>query len=83
MDVRTEGEFARDHLKGAYHIYVNELRQRLSELPTDREIWAYCHVGQRAYYALRVLQLNGFRVRNLTGGIETYKAVAQARRRDS
>jgi len=82
LDVRTEGEFTRDHLKGAHHIYVNELRQRLSELPADREIWAYCHVGQRAYYAVRVLQLNGFRARNLAGGIETYKAVAQAQRRN-
>lgn len=83
LDVRTEGEFVKDHLEGAQHIYVNELREHLSELPRDREIWAYCHVGQRAYYALRVLQLNGFRARNLTGGIETYKAVAGTQRRDS
>ena len=56
----------------------NEIRRRLHELPRDREVWLYCGVGQRAYYATRVLMQKGFRVKNLAGGFRTYKLVADA-----
>jgi len=42
--------------------------------PGDREIWINCAAGQRAYYACRMLNQNGFRVRNLSGGYQTYCA---------
>jgi rhodanese-related sulfurtransferase len=41
-------------------------------LPRDREIWVNCTVGQRSYYAVRLLAQNGFRVRNLSGGYLTW-----------
>jgi rhodanese-related sulfurtransferase len=50
------------------------LRNRLHELPNDREIWLVCGVGQRSYYALRLLLQNGFQVKILSGGMETYQA---------
>jgi len=46
----------------------------MSELPHNREILVYCSVGQRSYYASRVLRLNGFRARNVSGGFTNYRA---------
>ncbi|MDD1643998.1 MAG: hypothetical protein LUQ29_12130, partial [Methylococcaceae bacterium] len=50
------------------------LRDRLQELSREREIWVVCGVGQRAYNATRILQQNGFRVKNLSGGMHTFAA---------
>ena len=60
LDVRSAQEFKQGSVSRAVHIPVDELRSRLSELPRDREIWAYCMVGQRSYYASRILQQNGY-----------------------
>ena len=46
----------------------------MDELPRDRQIWVNCGVGQRAYYACRLLSQHGFRVLNLSGGFQTYRA---------
>ena len=43
--------------------------QRLGELPRNREIRVICRSGQRAYYATRILLQNGFKARNLAGGM--------------
>ncbi len=59
-------------LVGAVNIPLGQLRDRLEELPRDREIWVNCGVGQRAYYACRILSQHGFRVKNLSGGYQTY-----------
>jgi len=72
LDVREPGEFRRGHIDGAVNIPLHQLRGRLDELPRDREIWAYCFVGQRSYYAARMLLQLGFRVRNLSGGFRTF-----------
>jgi NADPH-dependent 2,4-dienoyl-CoA reductase/sulfur reductase-like enzyme/rhodanese-related sulfurtransferase len=78
LDVRTKAEFESGHIEGAAHIPVDELRDRLAELDRDKEILAYCAVGVRGYIASRILQQNGFKVRNLTGGYRSY-SMAQAR----
>jgi len=72
IDVRDPDEFAAGHIDGAVNVPLTELRNRLEELPREREIWVHCAVGQRAYYAARVLLQRGFRVRNLSGGYLTY-----------
>jgi NADPH-dependent 2,4-dienoyl-CoA reductase/sulfur reductase-like enzyme/rhodanese-related sulfurtransferase len=74
IDVRTPGEFARSNVPGSSNIYVNDLRNKLKELPKDKTINAYCTVGVRSYIACRILQQNGFHVRNLSGGYVTYCA---------
>jgi NADPH-dependent 2,4-dienoyl-CoA reductase/sulfur reductase-like enzyme/rhodanese-related sulfurtransferase len=76
LDTRTEGEYRRGHMQGAVNIPVDELRDRITELPRDKEIVAYCAVGQRAYYAQRILGQRGYRVRNLAGGYSHYETVA-------
>jgi NADPH-dependent 2,4-dienoyl-CoA reductase/sulfur reductase-like enzyme/rhodanese-related sulfurtransferase len=74
LDVREEAEYASGHVDGAVNIPLSKLRQRLDELPRDREIWMYCAVGQRAYYATRTLSQRGLEVRNLSGGYASYQA---------
>lgn len=73
LDVRTREEFLAGHIPGAVNIPVDELRSRLGELPRDREITAYCQVGQRGYLATRILLQHGFSARNLGGGYKTYR----------
>lgn len=68
LDVRQPGEFARGHAPGAWNIPVGELRERLDELPSNRELRVYCAVGQRGYLATRLLLQHGFAARNLSGG---------------
>lgn len=72
IDARTRREFARGNVPGSVNIYVNDLRNKLNELPKDKTIYAYCTVGVRSYIACRILQQNGFNVRNLSGGYVTY-----------
>jgi len=72
LDVRDPKEYHSDHIDGAINIPMFELRKRFEELPKDREIWVNCAIGQRSYYAARFLLQNGFRVRELSGGIITY-----------
>jgi NADPH-dependent 2,4-dienoyl-CoA reductase/sulfur reductase-like enzyme/rhodanese-related sulfurtransferase len=72
VDVRTAAEFEKKHIPHAVNIPLDSLRDRLQELSQEREIWVVCGVGQRAYNATRILQQNGFRVRNLSGGMQTF-----------
>lgn len=78
VDVRTEAEFQRKHIPQAVNIPLDDLRQRLDELSLEREIWVVCGVGQRAYNATRILQQHGFKVRNLSGGMQTYSAFEES-----
>jgi len=72
LDVREVGEFQQGHVPGTVNIPLGELRDRLSELPKNKPIFVYCQVGQRAYYATRLLRLDGYDARNLSGGYKTY-----------
>ncbi len=68
IDVRTEKEFAAGHAVGARNIPLDQLRERLDEIPAQADVRVYCTVGQRGYVATRILQQNGKSVRNLSGG---------------
>ncbi|MDP3980907.1 MAG: FAD-dependent oxidoreductase [Chlamydiota bacterium] len=74
IDVRDTGEYEREHVPGAMNIPLDTLRAKLPTIPKDRKILLYCSVGQRSYYATRVLRLNGLNALNLSGGFQTYKA---------
>jgi rhodanese-related sulfurtransferase len=62
-------ELVVESVPGAVNIPLPELRARLGELPRDREIYLICRSAQRAYYATRILLQNGFKARNLSGGM--------------
>lgn len=75
LDVRNVDEFEAGHVEGAVNIPLAQLRERMHELKPDQDIWVYCQVGQRGYYATRALRLSGFNAHNLSGGFKTYQAV--------
>ena len=69
LDVREPVELAVENVPDAVNIPLGKLRDRLDELPRDREILVICRSGQRAYYATRILLQNGFNARTLAGGM--------------
>lgn len=77
IDVRGAGELKTGHLKGAHHIPLNELRDRLDEIPRDIPVYLHCRSSQRSYYATCTLIENGFtNVYNISGsflGISLYE----------
>lgn len=75
LDVRTPQENAAEAIDGSHLVPVQELSLRLHELPKDREIVAYCRVGNRSAFACAYLSQLGYRVRNLEGGIVHWNAV--------
>jgi len=72
VDVRTFQENALGTIPGATCMPVDELRDRLGELPKDKELLVFCQVGLRGYVAARLLSQHGFKVRNLSGGYRRY-----------
>ncbi|WP_299578178.1 CoA-disulfide reductase [uncultured Sunxiuqinia sp.] len=74
LDVRTPAEHALGHIEGSLNVEVDQIRERLNEIPRDKKIIVYCGVGIRGYFACRILMQNGFEeVYNLSGGYKTYE----------
>lgn len=75
VDVRTADEYSLGKIPGAINVPLDELRERMNEIPSDKPVFVYCGVGLRGYLASCILKDNGYQdVRNLIGGIKTYKA---------
>ena len=72
LDVRQPFELAVENIPGATNIPLGQLRGRLNELPKDKEIYILCRSAQRAYYATRILLQNGFKAKNISGGMISY-----------
>lgn len=74
VDVRTPDEFALGALKGAVNIPLDDMRERMEEIPQDKPVYLYCGVGLRGYLASNILLQNGFgEVKNLIGGLNCIK----------
>lgn len=82
VDVREPAEFEAGHVPGALLIPLGELRQRWKEIPRDKPVAVYCAVGQRGYYATRILRQHGLAPRNIAGGLATYNLVHAVRPRE-
>lgn len=73
LDVRTTQEFSMGSIPGAVNIPLDDLRQRIGEVPTDKPVLIFCAIGLRGYLALKILTANGYtNVKNLSGGYKTY-----------
>jgi len=73
IDVRKPDEHSEGHIPGSRNVPVDELRDRLSELPVGKPLVVYCQIGLRGYVAARILTQRGYTVRNLSGGFNTYR----------
>ena len=81
LDVRQPAELVVESVPGAINIPLPQLRTRLGELPRDREIHVICRSAQRAYYATRILLQNGFKAKNISGGMlsRAMRAIAESK----
>ena len=71
LDVRTPAEFDGGHINGAVNIAVEELANRLSEVPDDKPIVVYCRSGNRSAQASKILADAGYTgIYDLGGVIE-------------
>lgn len=70
LDVRSQQEYGEGHIKDAILIPVDELEERLDEIPAGKSIITYCRSGRRSASAADILVKNGFTpVYNMEGGI--------------
>jgi len=72
LDVRSPAEVERGSINRAVNIPVNQIREKLDELPKDKAVNIYCAVGIRSYIASRILRQQGFDAKNLSGGYSSY-----------
>jgi rhodanese-related sulfurtransferase/predicted transcriptional regulator len=83
IDVRPEEEFAAGHIEGAESVPLEELERRLADLPTDREVVAYCRGPFCAYAheAVRKLRTAGRDARRLEDGWPEWRLSEKRSRR--
>ena len=72
LDVRVEDEYICGNAPYSKNIPLEELRERLHELPKDKTISLMCKTGTRSYNAERILKANDFKVNNIAGGYITW-----------
>lgn len=75
LDIRTKDEHTTGGLPNAINIPLDELRERINEVPKDKKVVLFCAVGLRGYLAYRLLNGRGYdNVYNLDGGLKVYHA---------
>ncbi len=75
LDARGQDEWDSGHVKGALHIYVGHIQQRLAEVPRDRPVAVICSVGHRAGLGASVLLRAGYqKVYNVLGSVKAWVA---------
>lgn len=73
VDIREAWELERAALRGAVHIPMNELPDRVGELDPSRPVYLLCHHGQRSLQAAMWLRQQGFdRAISIAGGIDAW-----------
>jgi len=74
IDVRTPEEYAEGHIQGARLIPLQELAERMAEVPKNRRVYLYCRSGKRSAAAANILVKAGFtNIENIEGGINAWK----------
>lgn len=75
IDVRGPNGFATGSIPGSINIPLNDIRDRMTEIPKDKTIYVTCRSGIDAYIATRILKENGYKAKNVDGAWLTYEAV--------
>lgn len=74
LDIRSAGDYEADHIAGAQHLPVDDLRAKLDTLNKEQCVVVYSNTGEKAYVAQEILLNSGFEeVYNLSGGIINYR----------
>lgn len=79
LDTRTPFEVMNGKIDGFVNIPLDELRERIDEIPKDKPVYVHCHSGLRSYLACRILIGNGYDCYNLAGGWRLYESVINER----
>jgi len=69
IDARPSVEYSQGHISGALSIPVDELAQRLKELPKNREVVAYCREELAAYKVPRIVEFRSELPKSLIGKV--------------
>lgn len=69
VDVRQPEEFRTGHIINAKLIPLGELKERMNELPKDKEIVCVCASGSRSRSATKMLVSAGYNAINMNGGM--------------
>lgn len=75
LDARTPEEYALGKMDGFINIPLDELRDRLVEIPLGKDVYVVCQSGLRSYLACRILMQNGYRCHNFSGGYRLYETI--------
>lgn len=78
LDVREDFELVTGKFDNSIQIPLGELRDRLDEIPKNKQIYVTCQVGLRGYVACRLLEQHGIKCINIDGGMKTYLYVKRA-----
>ena len=75
LDVREPDEWAQFHIQGATLIPLEELLNRLSEVPKDRKVIVVCRTGHRSAQGRDILKAAGYsQVTSMIGGLTQWQA---------
>lgn len=87
LDTRTQAEYDNGHLEDminpVLHIPIDELRDRIDEIPRNKVLLVHCASGIRSYIACRILRQKGFTCKNIAGGYNFYQALKLDRNADA
>lgn len=75
IDVRDPKERENGFIDGSINIPLNELRDKLDQIPREKPVYVSCQVGLRGYLASQIFKNNGYHVKNVDGGWKTYSSV--------
>lgn len=79
LDVRTVREYGNGHIEGFKNIPVDELRERLDEIEKGKPVYVICQSGLRSYIGTCILEGNGYKAYNFSGGFRFYDAAMHDR----
>lgn len=73
VDVREDEEVAQGMIPGAKHIRMGEIPVRLNEFDKDKEYIFICRSSRRSENVCYYMQEQGYKVRNMIGGMLEWK----------
>ena len=80
LDVRTPQEYGDGCADGFVNIPLDDLRERLDEIPKRKPVYVMCQSGFRSYLACRILAQNGYDCYNFSGGYRFYDMVKRGKK---